>query len=104
MEPWSALMRELASLPNVVCKVSGMVTEASWNNWKVENFRPYVDLLLEIFGPKRLMFGSDWPVCTLAGTYDQVVKLAEAVTSSLSANENEDFWSKTAIRTYGLTI
>lgn len=104
MEPWSALMRELASLPNVICKVSGMVTEASWNNWKVENFRPYVDLLLEIFGPKRLMFGSDWPVCTLAGTYDQVAKLAEAVTSSLSASENMDFWSKTAIRTYGLTI
>ena len=104
MEPWSTLMHELASLPNVVCKVSGMVTEANWNNWHSDEFRPFVDFLLDEFGPKRLMFGSDWPVCTLASTYDQVVKLAEEVTSSLSADENEDFWSKTAIRIYGLTI
>lgn len=104
MEPWRELIRKLASLPNVVCKISGMVTEANWSNWKVDDFRPYADLLLEVFGAKRLMFGSDWPVCTLAGNYRQVVDLAEAVTSSFSTSENEDFWSATAIRTYGLTI
>ncbi len=104
MEPWGTLMRKLASLPNVVCKVSGMVTEASWSTWTATDFRPYVDLLLEVFGPKRLMFGSDWPVCTLAGTYSQVVKLAEEVTASLSREEKEDFWGRTAIQTYGLPI
>lgn len=104
LEPWGRLMRELAALPNVVCKVSGMVTEAKWSTWAASDFRPYVDLLLEVFGPRRLMFGSDWPVCTLAGTYSQVVKLAEEVTSSLSREEQGDFWGKTAIQTYKLSV
>ncbi|MEK6648501.1 MAG: amidohydrolase family protein [Actinomycetota bacterium] len=104
MEPWRELIVKLASLPNVVCKISGMVTEANWSNWKTDDFRPYVDLLLEVFGAKRLLFGSDWPVCTLAGSYGQVIDLAEALTSSFSTSEKEDFWSATAIRTYGLTI
>ncbi|CAB4342968.1 unannotated protein [freshwater metagenome] len=104
MEPWATMMRELASLPNVVCKISGMITEGNWNSWKSADFEPYTDLLLEIFGPQRLMFGSDWPVATLAGTYKDVVTLAESVTRSLSASEADAFWSTTAIRAYRLPI
>lgn len=104
MEPWARMMRELASLPNVVCKISGMITEGDWNSWKSADFEPYTDLLLEIFGPERLMFGSDWPVATLAGTYKDVVTLAETVTRSLSVNEADAFWSTTAIRAYRLLI
>lgn len=104
IEPWKTLMMTLATFPNVVCKISGMVTEADWANWKTEDFRPYVDLLFEVFGAKRLMFGSDWPVCTLAGSYLQVVELAKTVTSSFSKGESEDFWGGTAQRIYGLAI
>jgi L-fuconolactonase len=104
IEPWKTLMRTLATFPNVVCKVSGMITEANWINWRTQDFRPYINLLLEVFGAKRLMFGSDWPVCTLAGSYPQVVELAKSVTSSFSKSENEDFWGGTACRIYGLAI
>ena len=104
MEPWSAMIQELATFPNVVCKVSGMITEAKWDHWKTSDFVPYVNLLLECFGPSRLMFGSDWPVALLAGTYKEVVALAEELTHQLSTSEKEDFWSGTAIRAYNLTI
>jgi L-fuconolactonase len=104
MEPWAELMKTLASFPNTVCKISGMTTEAKWDSWKTNDFRPYTDLLLEIFGPSRLMFGSDWPVSLLASTYQEVVTLAEELTNSLSTSEKEEFWSGTAIRAYGLDI
>ncbi|CAN2232886.1 COG3618 Predicted metal-dependent hydrolase of the TIM-barrel fold [actinobacterium SCGC AAA044-D11] len=100
--PWKSLMTELASLPNVVCKVSGLVTEAKWHEWKTQDFKVYVDHLIEIFTPQRLMFGSDWPVATLGGSYSQVINLAEELTSGFSVGENEDFWSGTAIRAYRL--
>jgi L-fuconolactonase len=64
---WAAWIRELAAEPNVVCKLSGMVTEAHWETWTVADLRPYAEVALEAFGPDRLMFGSDWPVCLLAG-------------------------------------
>ena len=102
MQPWKKLITELASFPNVVCKISGLVTEANWIEWEVKDFRPYTDHLIEIFTPKRLMFGSDWPVATLAASYSEVVELAEALTSGLSPSENESFWSKTAIDAYKL--
>lgn len=104
VEPWGKQMRDLASLPNVVCKVSGMVTEANWSNWKAGDFAPYIEILLECFGAERLMFGSDWPVALLAATYQEVVELAENLTRSLSASEENFFWSQTAIRAYGLAI
>ncbi len=104
MEPWKSLMTELASFPNVVCKISGLVTEAIWHEWKVQDFKPYTDHLLEIFTPQRLMFGSDWPVATLGGTYGQVINLAEQLTLELSPSEGEYFWSKTANRAYDLTL
>ena len=102
VEPWKSLMTELASLPNVVCKVSGLVTEAKWHEWKTQDFKVYVDHLIEIFTPQRLMFGSDWPVATLGGSYSQVINLAEELTSGFSEGENDDFWSGTAIRAYRL--
>lgn len=102
LEPWRTLMSELATLPNVLCKVSGLVTEANWKTWDVIDFKPYVDHVIEIFTPQRLMFGSDWPVANLGGTYSQIVELAEALTSGLSPSEAEFFWHKTAAAAYRL--
>lgn len=76
LEPWAGGIRELARHPNVCCKVSGMVTEARHDGWRPEEFRPYLDVVLEAFGPRRLMFGSDWPVCLLAADYGAVASLA----------------------------
>jgi L-fuconolactonase len=73
MEPWKSLMREVAQHSNVYCKLSGMVTEADMQNWKPDDLRPYVEHVLECFGLKRVMFGSDWPVCLRAASYDQVI-------------------------------
>ena len=104
MQPWKKLISELASFPNVVCKISGLVTEANWNNWQVKDFLPYTDHLLEIFTPARLMFGSDWPVATLAASYSEVVELAESLTDGLSISEGESFWNQTAIHAYNLGL
>jgi L-fuconolactonase len=104
LQPWEKLIRELASYENVVCKVSGLVTEANWKSWKTWDFKPYFDILLEAFTPKRLMFGSDWPVATLAGSYKEVVQLAEELTASLSESELADFWGDTANRAYRLGL
>ncbi len=104
MEPWAEMIKELAAFPNTVCKVSGLTVEAKWDSWKTSDFRPYTDILLEHFGPSRLMFGSDWPVSLLASTYQEVVTLAEELTASLSESEKNDFWSGTAIRAYGLDL
>jgi L-fuconolactonase len=75
VEPWASQLRELAKNPNVFCKLSGMVTEADWKNWKAEHFRPYLETAFEAFGPDRLMIGSDWPVCKVAGSYGQVMSV-----------------------------
>ena len=75
VEPWAAHLRELASSPNVLCKLSGMVTEADWRAWRPEDFRPYLEVALDAFGPDRLMIGSDWPVCTLAASHPEVTAL-----------------------------
>jgi L-fuconolactonase len=73
--PWDKDIRKLAESPNVFCKLSGMVTEADWNNWQSKDFSYYLDCVFECFGPERLMFGSDWPVCTLAAKYKQVISI-----------------------------
>ena len=75
VEPWASHIRRLAKFPNVFCKLSGMVTEADWRNWKPEHFRPYLETAFEAFGPDRVMIGSDWPVCKVAGSYKQVMSL-----------------------------
>ncbi len=102
LEPWSQEIRRLAAFPNVYCKVSGMVTEADWQNWKAADFSPYLDTVFEAFGPERIMFGSDWPVCTLAGTYAEVVGIVTEYVTSLSKDEQAAVWGETARRFYGL--
>lgn len=103
-EPWKSLISELARFENVSCKISGMVTEANWNKWEVSDFVPYVDHVIESFTPKRIMFGSDWPVALLATqSYSDVVHLAESVTSQLSESEKQGFWGNNATHKYKVT-
>jgi L-fuconolactonase len=102
VEPWSGRMAALAAMPNVVCKVSGMVTEADWGAWKRADLRPYVDRVLELFGPQRLLFGSDWPVCLLAATYDEVLDTAEDLIGNMTPVERDGILQGTASRIYRL--
>src|SRR5262245_9338177 len=102
VEPWAEQIRELAAYPNVFCKLSGMVTEADWKTWTVDDLRPYTAVVLDVFGPHRMMFGSDWPVCLLAASYDQVLQAAEGLTAQLSAAERADVFGGTATRAYRL--
>jgi len=102
LAPWATQVRDLAALPNTVCKLSGLVTETDPKTWTVRDLAPYVDTVLEAFGPSRLMFGSDWPVCTLAATYAQVVGAAEELTAGLSDSERAEVFSGTARRVYDL--
>ncbi|TDW81000.1 amidohydrolase [Kribbella sp. VKM Ac-2566] len=102
LEPWATQLRELAALPNVTCKLSGMVTEAPWTTWKPADLQPYADVVLNAFGPDRVMFGSDWPVCLLAASYAEVVETAETLTTNLSPTEHEAIFTTTATRTYNL--
>ncbi|MFJ8506463.1 amidohydrolase family protein [Streptomyces avermitilis] len=102
LEPWATHVRALAALPNTVCKVSGMLTEAGPGTWTTDALRPYADTVLDAFGPGRLMFGSDWPVCTLAASYGQVIDVTYELTAALGADEREDLFSGTATRVYGL--
>jgi L-fuconolactonase len=102
LNPWATAVRALAELPNTVCKLSGMVTEADHAKWTVDGLRPYADTVLDAFGPGRLMFGSDWPVCTLAASYGQVVDAAEELTGGLGAEERAEVFGGTATRVYRL--
>jgi L-fuconolactonase len=102
LSPWREQIRELAQAPNVWCKVSGMVTEAKWDGWGAADFRPYLDVVFAAFGGERLMFGTDWPVCTLAGSYAQVHTLTADYTQSLSAEARERFFGGNAAAFYRL--
>ncbi|TCO24525.1 L-fuconolactonase [Kribbella steppae] len=102
LDPWATDLRQLAALPNVTCKLSGMVTEASWTDWKPSDLQPYADVVLDAFGPDRVMFGSDWPVCLLAATYPDVVQTAETLTATLTPTDREAVFANTATRTYNL--
>jgi L-fuconolactonase len=105
IEPWKSLITELASFENVSCKISGMVTEARWNNWRSADFVPYVDHIIESFTPQRLMFGSDWPVALLAAqSYSEVVQLAASLTQNFTETEDELFWRENAISAYKITM
>jgi L-fuconolactonase len=103
-EPWAGAVRALAGLPNTVCKLSGMVTEADHATWTVDDLRPYADTVLEAFGPARLMFGSDWPVCILAATYAEVWNAADVLTAGLGDGERRQVFEGTATRVYGLEL
>ena len=104
LEIWSKGIRELARRENVVCKVSGMVTEADWSQWSPASLKPYFDTVLEAFGPARLMAGSDWPVLTVACTYPRWWQTIAEWIAPLSATEREEIESGTAIRTYKLQV
>ncbi|UFR00837.1 amidohydrolase family protein [Streptomyces sp. Go40/10] len=101
-EPWASGLRALAALPNTVAKLSGLVTEADPASWTTEDLRPYTDAALEAFGPGRLMFGSDWPVCTTAATYTRVHDVARELTSALGPAERTALFETTAARVYDL--
>lgn len=102
IDTWAHGIRALAKCPNVWCKLSGMVTEADWKSWNHFDFEPYLDVAFEAFGIDRLMFGSDWPVCLVAGSYAQVKKIVEEYTRDLSADEKTQIFGLNAARFYGL--
>jgi L-fuconolactonase len=102
LSPWRELMRELARRENVYCKLSGLVTEADWDTWTEKDLRPFIDAVLECFGPKRLMFGSDWPVSLLACTYDKWIEVVQRSTACLSDSERDRLFGGTAKEAYRL--
>lgn len=104
IEPWIKDMQKLAREDNVFCKLSGMVTEANWDSWKQEDFVPYMETLLEVFGPNRLLFGSNWPVCTVAAKYEQVLGIVTNFISSLSPAEQAHIMGQNAIDFYNLEV
>jgi L-fuconolactonase len=99
---WTKFMREISNYENVLVKLSGMVTEAKWTEWKQNDFLPYLDFCLEHFGPSRLMYGSDWPVCNLAADYGTVYQLLNDYVSQLSPSEQEQIMGLTASNFYNL--
>lgn len=101
-EPWASGVAALAAHENVVCKLSGLVTEADWTGWEAGHLRRYVDHVLDVFGPARLLFGSDWPVCELAASYELVLDTAIALTGSLSDAERLGVFEHNARAVYGL--
>ena len=101
---WSLDLRRAATFPNIYCKLSGMVTEADWKNWKPADLKPYVEIALEAFGPERCMFGSDWPVCELAGSYETVFSTLRELTQTLSPSEQKLIFGETAKRFYRLQV
>jgi L-fuconolactonase len=102
ISPWREHMQELAKRDNVYCKISGLATEADHKNWTEAQLDPYIDAVLSAFGPRRVMFGSDWPVCLLAVSYGRWVDIAGRATAKLSTHEQQRFWSGTAVEAYGL--
>ena len=99
---WRKGIEKFSSYKNVYCKVSGMVTEADLEFWELEDFRPYLDTVLEVFGLKRIMFGSDWPVCLQAGTFEDVKGIIDDYFKSFTLNEQADFFGNNAIDFYKL--
>jgi len=101
-EEWKDAIRAVAAYGNTWCKISGMVTEADWKHWKPEHFEPYLDTVLEAFGPERVLYGSDWPVCLVAATYPQVLQIVQDYIFRLSADEQAAFFGGNAVEFYHL--
>jgi L-fuconolactonase len=101
-EPWATKMTEIAEFEHVWCKVSGLITEADWKDWSPEQLMPYLDHVFGKFGTKRLMYGSDWPVCLLAGKYEQVYSIITDYLDGFSITEKQDVLGNNAIRFYGI--
>jgi L-fuconolactonase len=102
LEPWASDIGEIAGLPNVTCKVSGLVTEADWSAWRPADLMPYIGRAVELFGAGRLMWGSDWPVCTLAAGYSEVFEVTAGILSDLVGDELGWILGGCAAATYGL--
>lgn len=102
IDGWREDLQAAAAFPNIHCKLSGLVTEADWQHWKAADLKPYIDIALEAFGPDRCMFGSDWPVCELAGSYGQVHQALIDTLGPISASEKAAIFGGTAARFYRL--
>lgn len=102
LEPWRSGMRALAERPHVVCKLSGMVTEADYQRWSIDDLRPYAETALDAFGAQRILFGSDWPVCTVSASYGRWFDTANALLSGLSVEERNAIFGTNALRIYNV--
>lgn len=102
IDEWTQDMMAVAQHENVYCKVSGMVTEADWKNWKKEDFIPYLDVVFEAFGEDRIMFGSDWPVCLVAGSYENMLGIVRDYVSTFTDDEQDKFFRRNATSFYNL--
>jgi L-fuconolactonase len=103
IDGWKKDMAAIAQYPNVLCKISGMVTEAAMRQWKTTDFTPYLDVVTECFGVERLMYGSDWPVCLCAGSYQQVLGIVKNYFAGFSADEQQSVFAQNAAAFYQLT-
>jgi len=99
---WKADISKFSTHKNVSCKLSGLVTEANWDTWKADDFKPYFDVIFEIFGPKRLLFGSDWPVCLLTASYNQVVTIIENYIGSLALDDQKAIMGANTVEFYNI--
>lgn len=100
---WADFIGELANYPNVHCKISGLATEADWKHWKLDDFSIYIEHVIQCFGKDRLLFGSDWPVCLLAGTYEDSIRIVDDKLADFNQQELNGFWGDNAVKFYGLT-
>lgn len=104
LSPWREELQQLAQFPNVYCKLSGMVTEADWQNWKSEDIYAYLDVVFDVFGPDRVMIGSDWPVCLVAGSYSKVMQVVIDYIAQLSESDQAKVLGGNAMKAYALSV
>jgi L-fuconolactonase len=104
IDAWKADINTLSKYQNVWCKVSGMLTEADWYSWRTDDFTPYLDVVFNAFSTNRVMYGSDWPVCLLAGGYNRALEILQIYTSRLSQQEQGQFFGGNAIDFYNIEI
>ncbi len=103
IDDWKKDIKAIAKFPNVFCKISGIITEADWKKWTPEQIEPYLDIVFEAFGTNRIMYGSDWPVCLVAGQYSSVIGLIESYISTLTISEKSQIMGLNATRFYGIS-
>ncbi|MEO5996004.1 MAG: amidohydrolase family protein [Chitinophagaceae bacterium] len=103
LKGWEKDMKAIGQFENVFCKISGMVTEADWKQWKEEDFTPYLNVIFSTFGSSRVMFGSDWPVCLVAASYEKMLTIVQDYTRNFTPGEQLAFWGGNAISFYNLT-
>ena len=103
IKEWARALKPVADYQNIHCKLSGLVTEANWSSWQTNDLRPFVDCVLELFGPERMMFGSDYPVCLLAASYDRVLDAFQELLKYLSNSDRDKIFSKNAAAFYRLS-